>query len=73
MGSLENDMKYKPNRKLKKDRVSVNTFIGWIISIFKTSICIIIHVVNPIGVKIIPIFLNRFGSRIVFIMYLSFD
>lgn len=63
IGSLENVAKYKPKRKLKKDRVSVTTFMLWFKIKLNKSSCVAIHIINPIGNRNKPIFLKRLGNR----------
>jgi hypothetical protein len=63
MGSLENDMKYRPNKKLKKDRVSVITLIVWFNSVLNKPCWIEIQKIKPIGNRRYPIFLKRLGKR----------
>ena len=57
-------MKYKPKRKLKKDRVSVTTFMLWFKIELNKSSCVEIHIINPNGNRINPIFLKRLGNRV---------
>ena len=63
IGSLENIMKYKPNRELRKEIVSVNTFIVWFKSVLNKPRWVIIQIIKPIGNGSIPIFLKRLGKR----------